>query len=108
MEPTNCLVKTNWQKRRGAQQKRTHDLIHTPSKTFNIISHGELLQQVRTHQKFWVMANKSILTKHHGKIQHISPDGLEKGDRIEKKIPSYARKKKTFYEEKLKVKCIKA
>lgn len=56
----------------------THDLNHIPSKTFNI-SHGELLQQVRTHQHFWVMAHKSILTKHQGKIQHISLDRLENG-----------------------------
>lgn len=107
LEPTNCLVKTNRQKRWGAQQERTHDWIQTPSETFNMISHGEFLQQVRTHQNFGVMAHKSILTKHQGKIQNISPDGLEKGDRIEKINPSWA-KKKTFYDGKLKVKCIKA
>lgn len=84
----------------------THDLIHTPLETLNIISHGELLQRVRTHQDFWVMAHKSILKKHQGKIQHISPDGLEKGDRIEKINPSWAKKK--IYDGKLKVKCIKA
>lgn len=83
-------------------------LWYTLQKMFNMISHGKLLQQVRTHQNFWVMALKSILTKHQGKIQHISPDGLEKGGNIEKINPSWRVRKKTFYERKLKVKCIKA
>lgn len=55
------------------------------------------------------MAHKSILTKHQGKIQHISPDGLENGDRIQKnKSLLVGKKKKKFYEGKLVVKCIKA
>lgn len=35
---------------------------YTLQRCFNMISHQELLQQVRTHQNFWVMAHKSILT----------------------------------------------
>lgn len=79
-----------------------------PPRHITQFSHWELLQQVRTHQNFGLIAHKSILTKHQGKIQHISPDGLEKGDRIEKINPSWRAKKKTFYEGRLEVKCIKA
>ena len=85
------LVNTN---RSGAQQKTTQ--LMTPSEMFHMISH-KLLQHVRTHQNFGVKAHKSILTKHQGKIQHISPDGLEKGERIEKTNPSWwIRKRKNI------------
>lgn len=95
LEPRRTAIWKQTDKRWGAKQKRTHD-FYTP-KTFNIISHGELLQQVRTHQNFGVMARKSILTKHQGKIQHVSPDGLEKGDRTDKnKSLLVGRKKKSM------------
>lgn len=45
---------------------------------------------------------------HQGKIQHISPDELKKGARIEKKRPSLLGRNKMFYDGKLRVKCIKA
>lgn len=57
------------------------------------------------------MALKSIMILHQGKIQHISPDELKKGVRIEKekkKRPSLLGRNKMFYDGKLRVKCIKA
>lgn len=55
------------------------------------------------------MALKSIMILHQGKIQHISPDELKKGARIEeKKRPSLLGRNKMFYDGKLRVKCIKA
>lgn len=56
------------------------------------------------------MALKSIMILHQGKIQHISPDELKKGARIEKKKkrPSLLGRNKMFYDGKLRVKCIKA
>lgn len=52
---------------------------------YTIIIQGKLLQQVRTRKILGLMAHKSTLTKHQGKIQHVSPDELENGDRIQKK-----------------------
>lgn len=85
----------NRQKRWGAQQKWTHELIHPPR--YLTIIHGKLLQQVKT-KEFWDHVPQVHFDhKKKGKIQHIPPlppAELENGDRIQKYKSLLVTKKK--------------